>query len=158
MASMIQSKNHLQLYDYFVGQWSISRLIQDTLEDQSGNMEGIVTFHPLSQTLLHYEEKGQFRLNDQSFDVFRHYGYEFFEFHLAIYFVRNLEERRFDPFCQLTFDENGWAKTHHPCRDDLYQGTFELISENQFKTTWLVNGPEKQTCLSTMHHRKPDQP
>lgn len=117
-------------------------------------MQGRVTFHPLTPNLLHYEEKGTMMLNGQTFDVFRHYAYEFFESHLDLYFVRHLAQQQFDPFCQLRFAESGLAATQHPCREDMYRGTFELISENCFKITWLVDGPNKQTKISTCHARQ----
>jgi len=153
MSIKVQTENHLQLYDYFCGQWEISRKIDDLLKKQQGHMQGIVTFHSLSEKFLHYEEKGEMILGGQRFDVFRHYAYEFFEEFLDVHFIRHLEQRQFDPFCRLIFNNEGMAETHHPCRKDMYQGSFKLVSPAEFQTTWMVSGPEKQTQISTMFYR-----
>lgn len=55
-------------------------------------------------------------------------------------------------FHELDLRAGHWA-TDHPCRDDLYRGSYEVLDARRWRQEWAVRGPAKDHLIVTRFTR-----
>ncbi|PRW63057.1 DUF6314 family protein [Actinopolyspora mortivallis] len=128
------------------GWWSLWRVISDPDGTRMGEFDGSGSFRAVDDVLV-YEEQGTLRLGDYRGNAFRSLRYHVTGPGRAeVYFD-------YGGFFHTLDLRSGHCRTHHPCRDDLYQGEFGVADENRWWQRWVVSGPTKNHVLHTVFTR-----
>ncbi|MEU2085279.1 DUF6314 family protein [Streptomyces albus] len=56
------------------------------------------------------------------------------------------------PFHHLDLTGGRWI-ARHPCAADQYEGTFTVVSDDEWRLRWVVHGPAKDQLLSSVYRR-----
>lgn len=130
------------------GEWRFERTVGDATTGATGEATGTATFEP-NEDGLDWIETGTLRMNGHTFDAKRR---------LLIRPEDGSWIVRFDdgrPFHPLRLDQ-GRCEVGHPCRDDFYDGTLELVETPEgpeLRTEWRVAGPRKDQLIVTRYRR-----
>lgn len=130
--------------EFFPGEWTFEREIDDGLNGQKGSATGQASFE-VSECGLTWTEHGELHMNGHSFDASRK---------LEIVCDTGGWLVRFDdgrPFHPLDLSD-GRCAVGHPCRDDFYSGEFTSTAAG-FATDWRVTGPRKDQHIVTTYRR-----
>ncbi len=130
----------------FVGQWRLTRQIDDRRAGATGHMEGQATFTPIGHALRYFEE-GQLRLGDgPMLEAQRIYLWDFDGEEVAMRFEDGRAFHRFRP-AGLS------PGTEHPCGDDLYRVEYDFTAWPIWSATWEVSGPRKDYTFVSRYSR-----
>lgn len=150
------------IFRKLIGRWKFTRLIDNSLTQESSIVEGIATFVPNSVTedLLNYSEAGTWILpTQQRIDVSKEYAYKLnhqadsidvYDAHaqktLALLFSLGIKQTS---GCSLG------ASSHHQCAKDSYNATISFVSEafDTFSIRYDVVGPHKKYVSTTTYSR-----
>jgi len=131
------------------GEWRFERTITDGLTGSAGVASGDARFEP-SERGLEWIESGTLHLGGHTFDAKRRMS---IVFEGGAWQVRFDDERPFHPLDLTT----GRCEVGHPCRDDFYAGTIEMVETGdgpELRTEWLVRGPAKDQRIHTRYRRR----
>ena len=125
----------------FLGEWTLSRRIDDLLTEQSGVFEGMARFSPVETTGAVYEESGLLRLGDAPpMTAERRYLWDFGEEAVT---VRHADGRDF-----FSFAPGGrGAEIVHVCDPDIYRVIHDFTAWPRWQAIWTVTGPRKDYRL-----------
>ncbi|HTU14935.1 MAG TPA: DUF6314 family protein [Solirubrobacterales bacterium] len=130
------------------GDWTFERTVTDSLSGTTGAASGIARFER-SGDGLDWDETGTLRFGGHDFDAKRR---------MSIAREDGEWQVRFDdgrPFHPLDLNR-GRCEVGHPCRDDFYSGTIEMLSTGdgpELRTEWRVRGPKKDQLIRTRYRR-----
>ena len=131
---------------HFAGKWLLEREITTADGAPAGEVTGFATFTEDSGVLI-YHESGQLRLPAYTGPVTRTLHY------------RPTGPGRADVhfdhggfFHEVDLREGRWDTTH-PCRDDLYRGSYRVLDADRWRQEWAVRGPAKDHLIVTRFHR-----
>lgn len=139
------------LREFLLGEWKLDRVIFDEALALPGKLVGRARFTASSFGLV-YHEWGALELGDHRGYAEQTYLYEFPESD-ARACVRFRDRRAFHEL-QLTA---GQDRVGHACHPDLYEGKFEAISKDAWRSEWKVAGPRKRYTLVTSYTRPGEQ-
>jgi len=150
------NKPACDLRAYLEGAWGMARSIDDRMNDsvqaqtgnaQNGRFTGRAIFMPDGDG-LDYLEKG--RLKTATFDdnVYQSYRYRFLEPYRAL--VCFTDGRVFHDLDLRT----GIWRARHLCDPDTYDGEFELLDWDTWRSTWKIQGPRKDMTIQTTFNRE----
>ncbi|UQA91863.1 DUF6314 family protein [Streptomyces halobius] len=134
---------------YLVGVWHVDRAVHDLRAGTSGRFHGTADFRPdtTGTGLLHIEE-GELTWGGTV--------------HPARRTLRlrprpdGTAEVTFDdgrPFHDLDLRTGHWTAVH-PCAEDRYEGTFTVVSDDEWRLEWRVGGPDKHQLLRSVYRRR----
>lgn len=134
------------LRSFLAGAWRLERVVDDARRHEVGEMVGSADFAPIGP-LLHYVESGELRLGRYSGAASQNYFYRFPAPHRAevLFADRQL-------FHGLDLSA-GSADVSHRCADDLYRARFTVVSPDEWRVTWQIDGPRKQQRIATRLRR-----
>ncbi len=134
------------LRTYLEGPWEIARSIDDRRNDTLGCFTGHAVFTPQGDE-LDYRESGRLKTAGFDDEVHQCYMYQFPEHHRAA--ISFTDGRAFHDLDLST----GLWRTHHQCNPDVYNGEFELVSKNLWRSQWTIYGPRKDMTIQTTYTR-----
>lgn len=142
----------VDLFNFFEGDWLLSRTINDLRLNMPGAMTGKATITKRVEInhnpALSYLEEGELRFGNYREDVFRAYEYSFPESHIA--HVLFSDGRMFH---KLDLS-SGYCEAEHLCGDDVYRGRFRVESRNVWLSNWYISGPSKELILDNRYQRQ----
>lgn len=130
------------------GEWRFERTVTDRSTGADGIATGTAHFEP-SDEGLDWIETGTLHLDGHEFDAKRR---------MSIVSSEDGWQVRFDdgrPFHPLDLT-TGRCEVGHPCRDDFYSGTIEMLETDtgpELITEWRVRGPHKDQRIRTRYRR-----
>lgn len=135
------------LTSFLRGSWDLTRDIVDEAGQRMGAFTGVGVFTgQVGQ--LRYDEHGQLRMGEHRAPA-----------------SRTLYYRPQGPVCctvwfddghyfhDLCLDTGTW-RVGHPCRDDQYDGAFEVFGPHSWRQSWYVAGPQKGYSMYTEYTRR----
>lgn len=136
------SNNLPDLLD-FVGEWLISRVIEDARADTTGHLQGRAWLRPDGPGLV-YDEQGELRLPGAApLTATRRYLWRPAQDGIEVMFD---DER---PFHRITSD----GVDVHDCPPDLYRVAYDFEGWPKWSARWAVSGPRKDYAMTTMYRR-----
>ena len=130
----------------FLGDWRLSRRIEDRLTGQVATFCGSARFvaEPASEpAMLCYDEKGQLALADgTSFEATRRYFWQFHADRVDVFFDDHRSFHHFVP-------EGKVAGADHLCGADLYLVTYDFTAWPSWSSVYSVKGPRKDYVSTT---------
>jgi hypothetical protein len=139
---------------YLAGRWAVERTVDDRRIGRTGSFAGTALFRsadgPVGGLLLH-EEEGSLRWDGGTFPSSR-------TLRLLPRGDGTAEVEFADgrPFHDLDLRGGSW-NTVHPCAPDRYEGTFAVLSADEWHLEWQVTGPAKDQVLRSVYRRLPDR-
>lgn len=140
-----------KIFDLLKGQWTIYRTMTAVTGASLGKCKGIVSFvSDKEKRILYYKEKGELQTFNKKFRFFKNYIYKFNSngTDLEVYF---------DETPLRFFHSIKWKKPQggiilgqgstHKCAQDIYQLSYQLLSEHLFFVNCKVSGPKKNYIL-----------
>lgn len=146
MSDDVETYPVTDLVGYLAGRWCLQRRIADESGVFLGAFTGAASFTVESGSLV-YHERGRLELGTYQGDAHRTLHYRVTGPGQA--------EVSFDygDFFHEVDLRQGWWRTQHPCRDDLYRGEFRVFGPDRWQQVWVVAGPTKNHTLSTSFRR-----
>jgi hypothetical protein len=135
------------LRSYFTGGWRIDRSLVDRRQAIDGNITGEAHFTPDGAALL-YRERGEMTFGAYAGPAEQAYRYEF-PHGAARASVRFRDGRLFHEL-DLT---HGHAAVTHRCAADAYEGRFDALDGNCWRSEWRIVGPRKDQAIMTVYTR-----
>lgn len=130
----------------FLGQWSLTRVIEDRRAGQTGGFEGEAWITELVPGRWRYREEGVMRLGlALPMAATRSYLWEPGKASMTVLF----EDGR--PFHQ--FPLTGGPGADHLCGADLYAVTYDFTAWPRWNSIWEVRGPRKDYRLESRYLR-----
>lgn len=136
----------LDLAAHFAGEWRLDREILTAAGEPVGEVTGTATFTEEGGVLV-YREVGEMRLGAYTGPVTRTLHYRLAEPGRA--------DVHFDHggfFHELDLRAGCW-ETDHPCRADLYHGSYRVLDARRWRQEWAVRGPAKDHLIVTRFSR-----
>ena len=132
---------------YFAGTWRLERAIVDEAGQPLGSFTGSAEFS-VDGAVLDYREQGVLALGSHRGPAHRALRYCLDEPGTArVYFD-------YGEFFHDLDLRQGWWRTSHPCRDDLYRGEYRVLGPDRWWQRWVVSGPTKNHVLTTSFQRQ----
>ncbi|TJZ56846.1 hypothetical protein FCH28_04840 [Streptomyces piniterrae] len=134
---------------YLAGRWSVERVVIDLQAGTEGRFRGTADFRPdtAGEGLVHIEE-GELTWGGTVHPASR-------TLRLAPQ-PDGTAEVTFDdgrPFHDLDLRSGHWTAVH-PCAPDRYEGTFTVVSVDEWRLEWRVGGPSKDQLLRSVYRRR----
>ncbi|KUJ80715.1 hypothetical protein AVO45_06695 [Ruegeria marisrubri] len=130
----------------FVGDWRLTRRIDDARTGQVALAEGLARFVP-SATGLIYDETLRLKLPGQApMTATRRYLWQADGDGIAVLF----DDGR--PFHRIALGEEAWEDTHW-CAPDNYRGSYDFGDWPRWISRWAVTGPRKEYFMVTTYDR-----
>lgn len=136
---------------YLTGRWAVERELLDLRADTAGSFRGTARFERAdADGLMLHVEDGELHRGDGT----------------AVRAGRTLRlvpvpggtaEVTFAdgrPFHDLDLRTGRWT-VRHPCAADRYDGTFTVVSPDEWHLRWRTTGPAKDHLLSSVYRRLP---
>jgi hypothetical protein len=156
-----------RLRDYLLGGWSIDRTMWDRQSGTRGTFTGVVRFSELKSSELGHKDPGDDgALSSHEEGTVRWAapgGSPFTGPAIRDYILRAADtpdaldvffpDGR--PFHRMSFTAT--ANAQHWCDPDTYRVKYILVSQDEFRYTWDVNGPAKDLLLESVLRRM-DEP
>jgi len=139
------------LYHYLAHYWYFQRRVIHQYTSQVAYIDGTASWQNTDesdtvQSLL-YHETGVIRLENYTGTATQTYRYAFPSHTVAeVYF----NDGHFFYTLDLTTSH---CKIQHLCREDVYHGVFDAISETTYQQIWRVTGPRKDYTSRTTFSR-----
>ncbi len=131
----------------FAGAWRMTRHIDDRFAKQRGVFFGQAILKRNGETVLHYHEAGQLRLDQgPAMRAERNYIWQFAGGHVDVSFADGRPFHRFVP-------EGHVAGSDHPCGDDYYTVRYDFTKWPEWQAVWSVTGPRKDYTSYTTYVR-----
>lgn len=129
----------------FIGDWSLTRQIEDRASGQPARFDGQARFDPVPDG-LHYVETGVLRVADQQLTATRHYRWRSDGPDIAVSF----DDGR--PFHRIALGQPT-PTDHHDCAPDTYRVAYDFSAFPDWTATWTVTGPRKDYTAITRYLR-----
>ena len=141
---------HLSLQD-FLGEWEITKSIQDNTGQSSGNFSGMARFTNHDDGTALYHEIGTLELiKGQSMKAERRYRWlQETNGQITVQF----QDGR--PFHSIDVNETN-PIGHHSCDPDTYEVLYNFSDWPNWRSTWRVTGPRKDYIMQSRFQRKSD--
>ncbi|MBH1933269.1 hypothetical protein I5Q34_03020 [Streptomyces sp. AV19] len=135
---------------YLTGRWAVERELLDLRTDSAGTFRGTARFERAGAggRVLHVED-GELRWGGTAVDAGRTLGLAPGPDGTAA--VTFADGR---PFHDLDLRTGRWT-VRHPCAADRYDGTFTVVSPDEWHLRWRTTGPAKDHLLSSVYRRLP---
>lgn len=144
-----------EIFRSLPGTWRLYRDVPG-----QGHIIGTVTFTPVGDEVLHYEETGRFHLeNGTSTEATRSYIYELQDDKIIIRY--NDPARQGDILHELEFiPENGGFRSQHchVCAADTYDLVFRFSADRRIEMSYEVHGPKKDYSMQSVLTRAASGP
>jgi hypothetical protein len=140
----------LNLKQFLLGRWAISRRIVDRRLNIAGKMIGESHFSTIADG-LHYAEAGRLYFGAYEGPVVQQYLVTFRD-------EANADFR--DPKGNALFQLNlsaGFGVAIHHCAPDFYLGRFRVCHDEWWSVAWSVEGPRKRYRMLTLKMRLPEK-
>ncbi len=143
---------------FLLGQWRVSRTIEDHLGDVDGSFRGTATWTEVPGTgtewggpgrgvVARYEEAGDLTLGERILPAQRNLEYRGVgEGAVMVYFSDGR------PFADLDLRGGAWASTHL-CGADTYETATAVLGADLVEERWRVRGPAKDYDAVTILRR-----
>jgi hypothetical protein len=95
---------------------------------------------------LLYTEEGKLQFGGYSDTVHRTYQYLFPDPQSPHIAQVRFEDGR--AFHDLNL-ASGEHTAHHDCSPDIYEGQFQVQSQDIWQSRWIITGPHKDLCITT---------
>lgn len=123
-----------------LGEWQLSRTIDDRLSGQQSRVDGWLSLEAVSPDRIRWEEQGLWHQADGDVEVRRRL-WVVREEHTKGWWVRFEDDRDFHPWTP-------GEPVVHPCGADTYRGLV-LGTLERWSVQWDVTGPAKDYVMST---------
>ncbi len=123
-----------------LGDWQLSRTIEDRLTGQHSRIDGLLTLEAVTPERISWEERGRWHQPGGDVDVRRGLWLVLAE-DTGDWWVRFEDERDFHPWTP-------GRPVVHPCGADTYRGLV-LGSPDRWSIEWDVIGPAKDYLMTT---------
>lgn len=134
-----QFNEDFNLKDWLEGQWLLKRTVTESSSQKKiGEMTGDVKWEFIDSQNLAYHESGILRNANYQGPFYQ--GYRFYfpsSYQTDVFFSDN----RF--FCSLFLKNNNPCYVKYYCKQDIYAGSFKILSETEFLILWSIFGPRK---------------
>ena len=125
----------------FLGEWTLSRRIDDRLTGQSGVFEGMARFTPDGADGAIYDESGLLRLGDApAMMAERRYLWRFAADEVVVRYADGRDFFRLRP-------AGRGAEIVHVCDLDTYRVIHDFTAWPRWQAIWTVTGPRKDYRL-----------
>jgi hypothetical protein len=132
--------------DDFLGDWVLTRRIEDRRAGQAGLFEGTARFVADGASGAIYDESGFLQVGSAApLKAERRYLYDFAGGMVTIRFANGRDFIQFNP-----------ASTHeavHACDPDTYRASHDFSRWPQWHAVWTVSGPRKDYTMRTLWQR-----
>lgn len=128
-----------ELLRWLAGEWSVQR----DINDGAGGFRGRAEFAFQDDGTLRWHESGEMTLDGATLPAYRTLSID------AAGHVRFDDGR---PFHDLALVE-GSCDAVHPCGEDMYNGRYERVGEDELVVTWHVAGPRKDDVIVSRYVR-----
>ncbi|MEV0368917.1 DUF6314 family protein [Streptomyces sp. NPDC050636] len=134
---------------YLAGRWSVDRVVCDLRDGTEGRFHGTADFRPdaAGEGLLHIEE-GELTWGGTVHPASRTLRLRPRPDGTAA--VAFADGR---PFHDLDLRTGRWTAVH-PCAADRYEGSFTVVSADEWLLEWRVGGPHKDQLLRSVYRRR----
>ncbi|MFB6438767.1 DUF6314 family protein [Streptomyces sp. NPDC056411] len=139
---------------YLTGRWSIDRTVHDLRTGTEGSFRGSALFRPgtaadgVPDGVLLHREEGQLTWDGTASPATRTLRLRPRPDGTA---AVDFADGR--PFHDLDLTTGRWT-TVHPCAADRYEGTFTVVSADEWHLEWRVSGPAKDQLLRSVYRRQ----
>jgi len=123
-----------------LGDWRLSRTIDDRLTGQQTRIDGTLSLEAVSPDRIRWEEKGRWHQPDGDVEVRRGLWVVRDE-HTGAWWVRFEDDRDFHPW-------KPGEPVVHPCGADTYRGLVQGTPD-LWTVEWAVSGPAKDYLMTT---------
>ena len=128
----------------FLGEWRISRLVEDRLSGQQGRFEGQAWFRPKG-AFLKYREEGQLRLGGgPAMTAVRDYVWRQDGNRIAVDYGDGRSFHDFNPADPVA---------RHLCEPDDYRVRYDFTCWPEWQAEWTVMGPRKDYTMISRYSR-----
>jgi hypothetical protein len=140
MISCVADQHTMKTIDvltFLIGQWNVSRHINDFRANIIGRFNGGAIFIPVMPTTLSFHEAGE-----MTYGSFRgpcERTLKFYQLNSRSVQVRFADDR---PLVEIDFNDTTTPSTHL-CGQDRYEITLRVLSDDVIEETWRVHGPTK---------------
>jgi|APSaa5957512535_1039671.scaffolds.fasta_scaffold116378_1 hypothetical protein len=131
---------------FLQGSWTLSRRISDVRQNMPGIMQGKAIIATDGDGYV-YREEGKLSFGKYRETVYRKYLYTFPAAHIA---EVCFEDGR--PFYRLDLS-TGTSTVEHLCENDTYRGSFWADGPDGWRSSWTINGPNKELVLESRYQR-----
>lgn len=138
---------------YLAGRWTVIRTLEDLSTGATGEFRGTADIQPSGDgTCTLFAEDGELTWGGTTNQAGR-------TLHLlprpdGTADVTFADSR---PFHDLDLRSGRWA-VHHPCGRDRYEGTFTVVSSDEWQVRWRTAGPAKDHVQQSVYRRAPSLP
>lgn len=133
----------------FSGRWTLSRRIEDRLQDAVLTLDGRAELTATGDALA-YRETGLLRLADgRAVQAEREYVWREVAGRIAVHFPDGRFFHDFDPAAP-------GPQAHHWCDPDAYAVSYDLSGWPVWSAEWQVRGPRKDYRMETLYRRLAD--
>ena len=129
-----------------IGQWEITRNIEDRLNQKKFELKGEATFSD-NDTLYHYNETGI--MKSESFQSKAHQDY-LWVITSEGWKINFIDGSHFHDLELVNQEQH----VYHKCVNDIYRGEFLLNLPNDIKVLWNVSGPRKDYVSHTYYKKR----
>lgn len=134
---------------YLAGRWSVERELREGApgSEGSGRFTGSAEFRAAGDGLWLHAEEGVLEWNGVRNRAVRTLR--------VIPLPDGTADVEFGdgrPFHHLDLRTGSWT-AGHPCAPDHYEGTFTILSGQEWHLSWRVRGPAKDQILTSVHRR-----
>lgn len=130
----------------FLGDWALSRRIEDARAGAGGRFEGAAVFTEAGPGLLRYEERGGLRMGTGPvLTAERRYLWRFEGARVAVLFEDGRAFHGFDPA--------GRPEASHWCDPDAYAVRYDFADWPRWRAVWRVTGPRKDYVMDSAYAR-----
>lgn len=137
-----------ELFGYFEGKWNITRNITSLKPEENMNIKGIAEFSYQPKNILKYYEECEVLFNDTNNSLASskvyYYEYDSGKDICTKYF----EDYRM--FYELNMKENLITGVHL-CGNDIYNSSYQILSDDKFSISYDVKGPQKKYLIETIY-------
>ena len=129
-----------------IGEWKITRSIEDKLNQKKFELEGLATFTN-NESLYHYNETGI--MKSELFQSKVHQDY-LWVITLEGWKINFADGSHFHDLVLANKEQH----VYHKCLKDIYRGEFLLNLPNEIKVLWNVSGPRKDYVSHTYYKKR----
>ena len=131
----------------FLGEWTLSRRIDDRLTGRSGMFEGMARFTAAGDDIAIYDESGLLQLGDApALTAERRYLWQFEAEVVTVRYADGRDFYRFHP-------AGRGVEVVHECDPDTYRVIHDFTAWPRWQAIWSVTGPRKDYRLRSAWRR-----
>lgn len=133
---------------YLAGRWDVHRTLRDSgAAHGTGHFAGVAEFRRVDSGLWLHKEEGVMEWNGV-----RNEAQRTLRMRPRPDGTADVEFEDGRPFHHLDLRTGTWT-AGHPCAADQYDGSFTVLSADEWHLCWQVLGPAKNQMLRSVHRR-----